>query len=246
MIIYKHTVFTKIRNGLFLLLGSCILFIACSKTTEQPVVVLPIPPVSNAPTGDIQYFKIADSLIAFNTGTSVSWLVVNTNLYTVVTYNGVKVANSGVFDTGPLKQRTTFTLGVNNGKTATGVVNVADSISSLLWNGGKNLYLSKAEYYTKPAGATDSTYVDIPLTDQQRYQIFYFYLNGNTTVIQTLPFNGPTDTGKFIVNSTQTGFTWQNVTYTILTLDSKVLKVTFWGNSSNGNRVLYRYTYLFG
>ncbi len=244
---YTYIPALKARNSWFTAFFVCVFGISCSKTTEQPTITLPvIPPVSNAPTGEIQSFSVADTLVAFNTGTSVSWLVVGTNLYTIVTYNRVKVANSGVFDTGPLKQQTTFTIAVNNGKSKSLVVKVADSITSLLWNGGKNLYLTKAEYFTKPAGATDSTYVDIPLTDQQRYQIIYFNLQGGSTIIQTLPFNGPTDTGKCIINATKTGFTWQNVEYTILMLDSKTLKVTFWGTNTNGARVLYRYTYLFG
>ncbi len=224
-----------------------LLFASCSKKSDFISPIIPvIPIIPNVPTGEIQSFTIDDTLVAFNKGTSVRWLVTGTNLNTVVTYNGVKVANSGVFDTGPLKQATTITLAVNNGKTASVSVKVADSITSLLWNGGKHLYQTKAEYLMVPPVVKDSSYVDSALTDTQKYQIFYFNLNKSSTIFQTVPFIPPMDAGLITINNTKTGFTWRGVEYTILVLDSKVLRVTFYTTQANGDKVLTRFTYSFG
>lgn len=238
-----HSASKRILAAVFVLL----LFASCSKKSDVISPVLPvIPTIPNIPTGEIQSFTIDDTLVAFNTGTSVRWLVTGTNLNTVVTYNGVKVANSGVFETGPLKQNTTITLAVNNGKTASVSVKVADSITSLLWNGGKHLYQTKAEYLMVPPAVKDSAYVDSALTNTQKYQIIYFNLNKSSTILQTVPFIPPMDAGPIYVNSTRTGFTWRGVEYTILVLDNKILRVSFYTTKANGDKVLTRFTYSFG
>ena len=241
-----HIFLNRINLLLFAVL---LLLAACSKSTPDITpIVSPPPPVSTAPTGVIETFVITDTLVPFNTGSTCKWLVNGTNNLTIVTFNGVKVAFYGVLDTGPLKQNSSFTLSVNNGTSSTVKIKVADSITTLLWNGGKRLKLKKIEAYIAPSGQTIPVWVDTTVSMSTRVadQRIYFGFDGNSRIIQTDPqFVSLNDAGLVIVNMSQKAFTWQGVTYDIGTLDSRTLQVTFDSLQTNGSYLRLRHTYLF-
>lgn len=230
---------------------ACLFFAAmmasCTKQTEtnnNPSVPTPAP----APTitGDIQSFTLSDSLIAFNTGTTAKWLVVNINPNTIVKFNGVIVGNYGVLDTGPLTQNSTFTLTVNNGKQATASVSVADSITTLLWNKGKRLRQTKYQFFVVPVGQTDPTFVDTPMTPQVADQRINFTLKHEAIIIQNNSslYVSPPYGGMFTVNASQDGFLWQGISYHIEQLSDTILVVTY-DKTINGQVIRVRNTYVF-
>lgn len=221
--------------------------ISCSKPQEDiSSPSLPVPTPGNTPSGNIESFTASDTLIAFNESTNIKWLVVATNNFTVVTYNGVKVASYGSFETGPLKKTTKFTLAVNSGKQASLTVKVADSITSLLWGKGKRLKQIRAEVFIKPAGQKDSAWVDTTMSSRAADERIFFSLNGRSTIILSNAAQNvsPPDGGLFVVNEALTGFTWQGIFFTIVSLTNTRLIVTYWVQY-NGIWLLTRNTYEF-
>jgi hypothetical protein len=240
--------FYKIRGfSVYFAMAICM---GCSKSPVDIPAVVPVPPPLNTlPSGEIQSFVITDSLVAFKTGSTAKWLVVGTNELTVVTFNGVKVPFYGILDTGPLKQTSTFTLAINNGKKASVTLKVVDSVTTLLWNGGSALKQTKAEAYILPAGQTDPIWVDttnVFVTPRIADQRIYFELNGNSKILQSSGmYVSPGDMGKFVVNSTQTGYTWRGTEFAIVSIDSRNLVVTFDLPQANGSKLPMRFTYMF-
>ena len=244
---YLANLFSKrINISLFALL---LLLAACSKST--PDISPPVAPpaqLSSAPTGVIETFVIIDTLVPWGTGSTVKWLVNGTNNLTIVTFNGVKVAFYGVLDTGPLKKTTLFTLAVNNGATSSVKLKVADSITTLLWNGGKRLRLKKIEAYIVPPGQAIPVWVDTTssITPRVADQRIYFGFDGNSRIIQTNSmYVSQNDAGLVTVNPSQKTFTWQGVTYNIFKLDNNTLEVIFDSLQTNGSYLRLRHTYLF-
>lgn len=229
---------------LFIILGSCM---SCTKQPDGYTPPVQPPSAVNPPTGEIQTFLLTDSLIAFNTGSTAKWLVTGTNLNSVITFNGVKVGNYGVLETGPLKQTSTFTLAINNGKQASVTLKVADSVTTLLWGKGRRLKQTKLEMYIVPAGKTDPVWVDTPMTARVADQRIYFSLNGSSKIIQSVSSSNVSypDAGMFVVNATQTAFTWQGMVFIIGTLDNNQLVVTYDAAQANATTVRARNTYLF-
>lgn len=231
----------------------CVLYtsmLACTKSSDTvttPNIPNPNPPVS-PPTGEIQSFTLNDTLVAFEKGTVAKWLVNNTNNQTLVTFNGTKVGTYGVLETGPIKQNTTFTLAINNGQQASLLLKVADSVVTLLWNNGKRLKQTKSEALVTRVGQTNPIWVDTSFSDVATDQRIFFNLDGSTKIIQLNPllFPTPADPGRVIVSaSARNRFTWQGVTYTIVTLDNLSLIVTFDAIQTNGSSLFSRNTYKF-
>ena len=209
-----------------------VVVISCSKPEEQIVPIVPVQPVTTGPTGMIQTFTINDTLLPFNTGTVIKWLVNGTNNLTVVTMNGVKVATYGSMETGPVKLSAVFTLEVNSGKKAILTVKTADSITTLLWSKGKSARLVKKEVYIDSTAATANNWgwVDTSktITPFIRDQRIFFGLNNTATLIQgTSNTNvSPGNGGKFITDPGGL-YIWQNTLYTIVSIDATYLVVTF-------------------
>jgi hypothetical protein len=222
--------------------------VSCSKTSETPTPTTPItPPTSDyKPTGTIESFTLTDTLVAFGYGTIAKWLVTGTNNYTIVTFNGVKIASYGAMDTGPLNRDMIFTLALNNGTQAITSVRVADSIATLLWNGGKRLKLIKAEKYVIDTSNTYRWEVDTTIEKQVLDQRINFNFNGDSKITQsTAAFVSPGDTGPVVVNGSKKGFLWRGIQYMIVTLDNKYLQVTYNQLQSNGSFILSRNNYQF-
>lgn len=219
----------------------------CSKTVTPDPVVPPVTTPPSVPSGVIQSFTIADTLVPYNKGSYVSWLVTGTNTLTVVSYQGVKVGNYGSLDTGPLKQNTTFTLSVNSGAKAMVSVKVADSVSTALWNEGKGLKIIKTEYYGMLPTDTTTSWIDQAIDKQIADQLIYFDYDGSSEIKQQpgSPYTAPGNTGPFVVLNQQTQFIWRQVLYTIKYLDTKKLVVQFNEEKGSGAPMVWRYTYEF-
>ncbi len=231
------------KTSILVFLSIWVMATSCSKTTDTSFPTPP-PPVISGPTGEIQTFLISDSLVAFNAGSTIKWLVNGTNSLTVVTLNGVKIGLYGVLDTGPLKQNTTYTLSVNSGKMASITLHISDSITTALWAQGKRLKQVKKEVFILPQGATtDSVWVDTAMSVRVIDQRLYFDLDRSVKIIQISPNQvAVNDAGRIMINATQDGFTWQGVLYTIVTLNSNNLVLTFL-DTSNGIPIKTRNTY---
>lgn len=223
-------------------------FIGCSKSPEVVITTPPIPtPGNNTPSGDIETFIANDTLVPFNKGSKIKWLVVGTNNLTVVTYNGIKVAPYGSFETGPLKKTTQFTLAVNSGKQASVTIKAVDSITTLLWGNGKRLRQTKAEVYRLTAGQTASEWVDTTISARAADERIFFSLNGRSTIILSNAARNvsPPDGGMFVVNAALTGFTWQGIFFTIVSLTDTTLVVTYVVTQANDSKLIMRNTYEF-
>lgn len=241
----------RYKPGRIIYISILLCMVTCISCTKAPENIItptsPVPAPGNTPSGNIETFFASDTLIAFNESTNIKWLVVATNNFTVVTYNGVKVANYGSFETGSLKKTTKFTLAVNSGKQATLTVKVADSITSLLWGKGKRLKLTKVEVFIRPAGKTDSAWVDTTIAPRAADERIFFSLNGRSTIILSNAAQNvsPPDGGQFVVNEALTGFTWQGTFFTIITLNNTTLIVTYIAAQTYGPKLLTRNTYQF-
>lgn len=233
----------------FIGFGVLVFLCACTKPApDVPVIVTP-PPTTSPPSGVITSFTMTDSLVAYNKGTVAKWLVEGTNNQTVVTFNGVKVPSYGSWDTGPLKQTTVFTLAINNGVKSSVTVQVSDSIASNLWNDGKRLKIIQSEAYVVDTSRTGTgmKWVDTTITPQVADQRIYFGFDHSSYIVQATPsiYVAPGNTGKFVVNASQTGFIWRNIEYTIVSLDNKKLVVTYSETQPDSSILLKRNTYLF-
>ncbi len=227
-----------------------VMCISCTKPEEDSTPITPSPPPTvDPPTGMIDNFTITDSLMPFYTpGATLKWLVTGTNAQTVVTINGVKVNYYGILDTGPLKQTTTFTLMVNNGKQASVFLRVADSITTLMWNKGKRLKQIKKERWVLPPSAAFYRYeVDTTTAANILDQRIYFKYTGGSTIEQKTSsvYVAPGDTGKFTVSHSGLDiiFSWRGTLYTIELLDENFLIVHFDDPQPNGTKLLTRITY---
>jgi hypothetical protein len=217
----------------------------CSKSDDQPTPVVQPPVVVSPPSGVIQTFVITDSLVPFNTGSTVKWLVNGTNNQTVVTFNGVIVGITGVLDTGPLKKTSVFTLAINNGKQASITLKVADSVTSILWGGGKFWKQTRSQVFIIPPGKTSYELVDTPVAAQIADQRIFFNFDGSSKIIQATSsrYVSPGDVGKFVVNNAQTTITWQGILFTIYSIDVDDLVLSFDALQANGTRIHTYYTY---
>ncbi len=225
------------------------IFFSCSKP-DDPGPVVPLPPVTPPPSstasGIIDTFYVNDTLIPYNTGTTAKWNVTGTNSLTIVTFNGVKVAFNGVLDTGPLTFGTAFTLAVNSGKMVTRFVHVADSLTTNLWNTGKQLRLTKTEYNVTLVGVPGGAqWRDTTLSIQSPSQRMVFGIDSTVSIIQSMPVYVATKSGKFIANSTQWSYDWKGITYIIGARTDKMLQVTYIMRQLNGvvNQVRDTYVY---
>ena len=230
---------------------------SCSKDPGENIIppVVP-PPVVSPPSGVIDTFYLTDSVVPYNTmGSTIKWLVTGTNTQTIVTLNGVKITFYGALDTGPLKQTTTFTLAINNGKQASRTVRVADSITTNLWNNGKRLRIIMRELSIWNPNNSLYEFVDTtrsldPYTLDQRIYFSYF---GNSKLYQKTAniFVALNDGGRFVVHigtnamTDPSTFRWQGILYTIVTLDDNFLVVTYDAQQSNGAVLKTRDSYLF-
>ena len=226
---------------------SFLVLAGCSKTVPPDPVLPPTSTTPSTPSGIIQSFTIADTLVPFNTGSYVKWLVTGTNTLTVVTFNGVKVASYGALDTGPLTQKTSFTLAVNSGAKATVSIKVADSVSTYLWNDGKALKLTKTEYFGSTPEDTTVMWRDSAIDKRIADQLVYFTYTGGSSIVQQTGsmYPSPGNTGPFVVVNQSTQFIWRQVLYTINYLDTKKLIVLFTEQKGSGVMVQWRYTYEF-
>ncbi len=228
---------------LVLLLGAC-----TKPAQDTPVIVMP-PATTSPPSGVITTFFTTDTFVAFNTGTVAKWLVEGTNNQTVVTINGVKVPFYGSWDTGPLRTTTVFTLAINNGVQSKVTVKVSDSISGSLWNGGKRLKITRSEASVVDTSSTGTgmKWVDTTISPQVADQRILFGFDGSSSIIQATPsmYVAPGNVGNYIVNTSQTGFTWRNIDFTIVTLDTKTLVVTYSEIQPDNSILLKRDTYVF-
>jgi hypothetical protein len=229
----KRTI-SREQNGFAVAFAGCCLFlllIACSKSSDPTPAPVPTPPVNTNPTGVIGSFTVNDTLIAYKSGTTLHWLVNNTNNYTVVTVNGIKVTTYGSWDTGPLTDTTGYVLAVNNGLRDSLTVKVADSIISALWNSGKRLKIVKREYWAIPNGATDPVWVDTTaakVSAQVLDQRLYVSLTGSTNIIQlTSGYPAPGYSGRITTQQGDSSFSWNSRTYSIDSLTDKVLLIRY-------------------
>lgn len=223
---------------------------SCSKEEDPAPIPIPTPPVVSPPSGIIESFTITETLKPYNTpGAILKWLVTGTNNQTLVTINGVKVAEYGIQDVGPLKLTTKFMLEVNSGKRDSVILKVADSVTTLLWNKGKRLKLVKRERYIYPTGSAIPKWVlDTPYSPAVLDERIYFHYS-NTSEIYQLSANrfvALADGGKFTVSNNQQFFSWRGILYTILLLDINFLVVEFDETQSNGTtkvRTMHTYQY---
>ncbi len=221
--------------------------VSCSKSSEPtpPTPVTP-PAVDYKPTGVIESFTMTDTFVAFGYGTIAKWLVTGTNNYTVVTINGVKIATYGAMDTGPLNKNTIFTLAVNNGAQSNVAIKVADSVTTLLWNGGKRLKLIKAEKYVIDTSNTYHWEADTTIDKQTLDQRINFNFNGDSKITQSSSaYVSLGDAGPVVINGAKNGFMWRGIQYTIVNLDNKYLQVIFNKLQPTGMYTLARYNYQF-
>lgn len=230
-----------------------VIFFACSKP-DDPTPVVPLPPVSPPPSstasGIIDTFYLNDTLLPNGKGTTAKWNVTGTNSLTIVTFNGVKVAFSGVLDTGPLQVTTTFTLAVNSGKQVTRTVHVADTLTTDLWNTSRNLKLTKTEYYVSLSGFSGPQWRDTTLSVSMSSQRMSFGLDGNIYIVQLSPIYTVANGGKYVVTlpsspSSYGSYDWKGTTYIIGYLDSKTLQVTYILKQPNGTANTTRDTYVY-
>lgn len=211
------------------------LFVSCSKHDSGPATPTPTPTPAPSPSGDIATFSARDSLIGFNNQTFIKWLVTNDNAYTTVMINNVKVALYGDMSTGQLKQSSAYTIMLNNNKTASLTVKVADSVTTLLWNKGKRLKQTKLEYYYQPPGDSMQRWVDTPINKQIADQRTYFALNNRTSTIQlSSMYVAPPDAYFTVTDVAKLNFIWNGVLYIITTLTSDDLVITYGLNTSIG------------
>ncbi|HVZ24609.1 MAG TPA: hypothetical protein VG842_01055 [Sediminibacterium sp.] len=187
-------------------------------------------------------------MIGYKGSTILHWLVTNSNNYTVVTVNGIKVTTYGSWDTGPLTDTTGYVLAINNGVKDSLTVYVADSLITALWNTGKRLKIIRREYWLIPMGDSVHAWVDTSsvLSQQTLDQRLYVSLNGNTNIIQlTSGYPAPGYSGKIIPLPGNTSFSWNSRVYAIDSLTDKVLLVHYNSPVIGGFSQLMRDRYLF-
>ena len=231
-------------SGVSILPFFIICMLGCSKTSPPDSLPPQIPPNVAVPTGVIKTFTVNDTLVPYDKGTIVKWNVTETNDKTIVTFNGIKVGIYGVLETGPLQQVSTFTLAINNGMKQSKTVNVADSITTELWNEGKRLRQTKSETYIDTGKGVE--WVKAPLSAKVAGERTYFYINGDCKTIQiSVAYTGLPVIGKFQVNTATKTLTWQSNLYTITLLDDQNLVVTFETKGFNNNKILNRSSYTF-
>lgn len=149
--------------------------VSCSKDPGTPVPQPQHDPVDTTtkPSGTITSFTSKDTLVPYNTGTTLDWSTNGTSWNTYATMNGVSVAKTGTsVTTGLLKANTTFTLSLNTSPVQSKIVtvNVADSIISLFWVGGKSISQETDE-------AEDGNTNNWSASNTPFLSIYTFYLN---------------------------------------------------------------------
>ena len=211
--------------------------IGCTKPDVEPIIRVDTPPTPAGPLGTIAEFSVQDSLIGYRHGTIIKWLVTETNTKTVVTLNGIKVGVYGAIQSGQLTANTVFTLSVNNGKTSTKLVTVADSLTTCFWNEGKRWMYTDAATW----GLIDSAGVLVPgwvsafRNDFDRYRSFRisFYLDGSSKEEQLdSRYPQPKPSGTFIVYpptlvDTILRIYWKKRPHVVDTLSEKSLVMHF-------------------
>lgn len=245
--IKEHT-YSFIRALRYVVLFTMLACLACSKPDDpQPTPPTPPNPPVNIPTGVIEYFLVDTNLVGFNRATFAKWLVSGGNTLTRVTLSGDLVGLYGPRSTGLLKKDTVFTLAINNGVQATQKITVADSITTMLWNDGKYAQRTKSQVYS------GTGYKDTAVTLSM--ERIFFNLNKNTTVIN-IGSPSPPDGGPFTVTQGRQAngpsmpyipptLTWRNTTFTIISLDTQLLVVTYQAPDSTGTMRSWKDTYTF-
>jgi len=218
-----------------------ITLIGCSKDPgEKKQVIDTTPPPSTAPSGVIKEFYIDDTLIGYDRGTFVRWYVTETNNYTTVKLNDVKVAFSGSVTTGPLKSDVAYTLTVNNGLAQTKKIKVADETSTVLWNSGKRWQPADIWVY-KQVKATGSLGQDTLVYDwvsvfNGNYQYYQdirlsFFLTGIAKE-ESAASSWAAVTNKYVpelpvVPGTKRTFNWKNTLFTIDSASANMLTLRY-------------------
>lgn len=218
-----------------LLLG--LFFAACSKPENfKDVVVDTTRPVVQGPTGTIKEFLALDSLIGFLHSTFIRWNVTDANAKTVVQFEGVTVSLYNSAQTDALRKTTTYKLTVNNGKSATVTVRVADSLTTGLWNDGRKWYVADAlSYEPQVINGSQVDWIS-HYTSELGSTRTMFYLDGTSKIVQNSPiFPQPKPSGSFVTrydsatvsSPAVASFTWKGRIYVIDTLANDRLTVRF-------------------
>lgn len=212
-------------------------FAACTKPDDPGILVVDTTrPVAQGPTGTIKEFVALDSLIGFLHSTFIRWNVTETNSKTVVMYEGVSVPIYNSAQTAALRQTTTFKLSINNGKSATVTVQVADSLTTGLWNEGRRWYVVDAmSFEPQVIGGIQVDWIS-HYTSELGSMRTMFYLDGSSKVVQNNPMlPQPRPSGSFVTRYDSAtisapavaSFTWKGRIYVIDTLASDRLTVRF-------------------
>jgi hypothetical protein len=264
--------FFGIHNGLTRRYASPLVFLmagvmgcyltGCTKPGEEITPRVDTLPTPMGPTGNIKEFTIQDSLIGYKRQSIVKWNVTEANAKTVVTLNGVKVALYGGVQTGQLIANSTFTLMVNNGKTLTRAILVADSLSTYLWNDGQRWMptdvLKDTTYYLKDQQQRDSLvtgFVSIfsrnTNADMFSHQRLSFYLDHtwkeeqlSTNYPRPNPANGSYQAFPRRVPSDELFMIWKNNYYWIEFISDQKMTIRFDSPASAGPRVTTRIQYI--
>lgn len=210
---------------------------ACSKPDEfKNVIGDTSRPVVQGPTGTIKEFVALDTLVGFLHSTFLRWNVTESNTKTVVQLEGVTVPLYNSAQTDALRKTTTYKLTVNNGKSATVTVRVADSLTTGLWNDGRKWYVADAlSYEPQVINGTQVDWIS-HYTSELGSTRTMFYLDGSSKVVQNSPiFPQPKPSGSFVTRYDSAtvsapavaSFTWKGRIYVIDTLASDKLTVRF-------------------
>jgi hypothetical protein len=153
-----------------------------------------------------------------------------------VQLEGVTVPLYNSVQTDALRQTTTFKLTINNGKSATVTVRVADSLTTGLWNDGRKWYVADAlSYEPQVINGSQVDWIS-HYTSELGSTRTMFYLDGTSKIVQNSPiFPQPKPSGSFVTrydsatvsSPAVASFTWKGRIYVIDTLANDKLTVRF-------------------
>jgi hypothetical protein len=253
--VHRHTMLLA-STAFACAFGLAVAMVGCTKPVDEPVIVVDTirPPILQ-PSGLIKEFIALDTLIAFLKGSTTRWNVTETNTKTLVFLDSVQVANYGSAQTGPLRQTTSFLLTVNNGKRATTIVNVADSLTTMFWNEGKRWRVVDAlSFETQTVSGLPVRDWFSHFTDKLANERVSFNLDGTSKEVNISPnYPQPKASGKFAATYYPLGspykvsLSWKGRLYLVDTLTDTKLTMTFDTVYSPGlnvtNRVRYKAEY---
>jgi hypothetical protein len=251
-----YSLFNAMRLVVLFVVAVCF---SCSKPKPDPTPVLPpVPnPQSTKPSGEIDSYSIDDTLIGYNKSTFGRWFISGTNTLTKVKFGGHENAgNTGGVSTGLLKKDSLFVLSVNSGALRSQMIHVADTITTRLNNEGKAAVRTKMEITD-----TGGVFIDTPMSVCTAHELLYFNLTRNIIIINTdISCPSPPAGGMFyivdfgtlpdsstipVTPGTPTLFMWKNTLYTVVTLTSTSLVVTYKANDKTGTLVTWRDTFTY-